>query len=73
MEQGSKQTIVTPDRLRIAASQCEVNGDWETAEVLNKAADMLVSLQAQNQAYRHALSTGVSINLVAKKRWLRKD
>lgn len=60
---------VTPERLRSAAAQAEVSGNWSEYELLNSAADRIIQLEAQNQAYRHALSHGVSINLIAKRRW----
>jgi hypothetical protein len=64
---------VTPEKLRAAASAAELRGDWDQVELFNAAADRLISLESQNQAYRHALSAGVSISLVAKKRWFKQN
>lgn len=69
----SMVVTVTPEKLREAASAAEIRGDWDQAEVLKQAADYLISLQAQNQAYRHALSSGVSINLVNRRRLFKRD
>lgn len=63
---------VTPEKLRQAAANAEVRSDWDTLELLNAAADRIIALEAQNQAYRHALSAGVTINMIAKKRWFKK-
>lgn len=64
-----QSTAVTPQRLRAAAADAELRGDWTTYELMFSAADRLLQLEAQNQAYRHALSNGVSINLISKRRW----
>lgn len=62
---------VTTDRLRTAAAQAELRGDWTESELMVAASDRIIQLEAQNQAYRHALSSGVSINLISKRRWFR--
>lgn len=62
-------SMLSPQRLRAAALQAESRGDWTEAELLNTAADRILQLEAQNQAYRHALANGVSINLISKRRW----
>lgn len=66
---------VTPERLRGAATQAELRGDWFEAELMQSCADKIIQLEAQNQAYRHALANGVSINLISKRRWfhIRSD
>lgn len=68
---------VTPDKLRLAAADAELRGNWEQVELFNAAADRLISLEAQNQAYRHSLQNGVSINLpetitVNRRPWFRR-
>lgn len=60
---------ITPEVLRAISAQAELRGDWNEVEILNAASDKLIRLEAQNQAYRHALSSGVSIKLISKKRW----
>lgn len=62
---------VTPERLRLAATDAELRGDWTEAALFNLTADLLIRLEAQNQAYRHALSSGVSIKLISKRKWFR--
>lgn len=66
---------VTPNALRAAAAQAELRGDWHIVELLVTASDRLLQLEAQNQAYRHALASGVSINFLEKRKrfTLRKD
>jgi hypothetical protein len=72
-EQGSNgERIVTPQKLRNAASQAELRGDWLEASLLLGASDRLIMLEAQNQAYRHALANGVSIKVITTKRRLFK-
>lgn len=66
---NANPTPVTPARLRAAAADAELRGDWVEAELLVSASDKLLQLEAQNQAYRHALANGVSINLISKRRW----
>lgn len=68
---GAQPTKVTPERLRSAAAEAELRGDWQEAELLVAASDKLIRLEAQNQAYRHSLANGVSIKFVAKKRWFQ--
>lgn len=70
-----RHTPATPKKLREAAADAELRGDWLEAALLVSASDVILQLQAQNQAYRHALSSGVSINLVSKRRWfnIRQD
>jgi hypothetical protein len=63
--------VVTPEKIKEMIAQAELRGDWNELELLQALHDKLLHLEAQNQAYRHALSTGVSINLVAKKRWFK--
>lgn len=70
---GAPPTRVTPDRLRAAAADAELRGDWEQAVLLVSVADRLISLEAQNMAYRHCLSAGVSINMVGKRRWFKRN
>jgi hypothetical protein len=60
--------VVTPERLRTEAAQAELRGDWAAAAMFVAASDKLISLEAQNQAYRHALASGVSIKVVTKSR-----
>lgn len=60
---------ITPEVLRVFANQAELDGDWDVAQLLEAVSDKLIRLEAQNQAYRHALSSGVSIKIVSKKRW----
>jgi hypothetical protein len=62
-------TEVTPDRLRAAAADAELRGDWPVVQLLMTASDRIIQLEAQNQAYRHALASGVSINLISKRKW----
>lgn len=50
------------EKLRAAAAQAELRGDWDIVELLNLAADRLISLEAQNVAYRQALTKDVVIN-----------
>ena len=64
---------VTPEKLRVTATQAELRGDWVDAELLNAAADRLIALEAQNQAYRHSLQNGVSIKIIGRKSWFRRD
>lgn len=66
---NANPTLVTPARLRTAAAEAELRGDWAEAELLVSASDRILQLEAQNQAYRHALANGVSINLISKRRW----
>lgn len=60
---------VTVDKLRQAAADAELRGDWVEASLLVSASDRIISLEAQNQAYRHALASGVSINMISKRHW----
>lgn len=69
---GAKSVRVTPERLRGAAAEAELRGDWEEAALLVSVADRLIMLEAQNQAYRHSLANGVSITMLQpKRRWFR--
>lgn len=74
-EREQKQVVqpmaVTSNHLRVAAADAELRGDWDQVQLLNSAADRLIQLESQNQAYRHALANGVSINIIAKRRWFR--
>lgn len=65
--------VVTPERIRQLIADAELRGDWEDVEVLTVLRDRLLQLEAQNQAYRHALASGVSINLVGKRKWFKRD
>lgn len=65
--------VVTPERIKQLIANAELKGDWEDAEILKVLHDRLLQLEAQNQAYRHALSSGVSINLVGKRKWFKRD
>lgn len=60
---------VTSKRLRLAATDAELRGDWVQADLFLQCSDRLLQLEAQNQAYRHALSSGVSIKLISKRKW----
>lgn len=64
-----RHTPVTVDKLRQAAADAELRGDWLEAALLVSASDRIIRLESQNQAYRLALSNGVSINLISKRRW----
>lgn len=66
-----RHTPVTVDKLRQAAVDAELRGDWLEAALLVSASDRIIQLESQNQAYRHALASGVSINLIAKRRWFK--
>lgn len=56
-----------PDKLRAAAAQAELRGDWDEASLFNQAADRILALEAQNVAYRQALTQDVIININTKK------
>jgi hypothetical protein len=62
----------TPEALRLEANQAELVGNWALKALLEATADRLLQLDAQNQAYRHALQSGVSINMVAKRHWFNR-
>lgn len=64
-----RPTAVTIQKLRQAAVDAELRGDWLEAALLVSASDRIIQLEAQNQAYRHALANGVSINMVSKRHW----
>lgn len=70
-----KRLVVTPEALRGAAAEAELRGDWLEAQLLVSASDRIIQLEAQNQAYRHSLANGVSINLISRRRWfhIRRD
>jgi hypothetical protein len=63
--------VVTPEVIDGIIARAELRGDWDDVEILKVLRDRLLQFEAQNQAYRHALSGGVSINLVAKRHWLK--
>lgn len=56
-----------PEKLRAAAAQAELRGDWDQAALFNMAADRIIALEAQNVAYRQALQSDVIININTKK------
>lgn len=56
-----------PEKLRAAAAQAELRGDWDEASLFHQAADRILSLEAQNVAYRQALTQDVIININTKK------
>lgn len=62
---------ITPQQIEVLIANMELRGDWADVELLKVLRDRLLQLEAQNQAYRHALSSGVSINMVGKKRWFK--
>jgi hypothetical protein len=62
------RTEVTSEKLRAAAADAELRGDWPVVQLLMSASDRIVQLEAQNQAYRHALASGVSIKVITKSR-----
>lgn len=64
-----RRTPVTIDKLRVAAADAELRGDWDVAALLVSASDRIIQLDSQNQAYRHALASGVSINMVSRRHW----
>jgi hypothetical protein len=71
---NAPHVVVTPERLRAEAAQAELRGDWLAASMLVAASDKLISLEAQNQAYRHALASGVNVKIINKnKRLLGRD
>jgi hypothetical protein len=63
--------VVTPEKVKQLVANAELRGDWDEYELLRSLHDKLLHLEAQNQAYRHALSTGVTINMIGKKRWFK--
>lgn len=65
--------VVTPEVIDAMISRAELRGDWDDVETMKVLRDRLLSLEAANQAYRHALANGVTINMVGKKRWLKHD
>ena len=63
---------VSSKALRLAANQAELRGDWGLKELLDATADKLIRLEGQNEAYRHSLQAGVSINMVGKRHWFNR-
>lgn len=57
----------TSEKLRAAAAQAELRGDWDQVELFNQVADEIIQLEAQNVAYRHALGQDVIIYINSKK------
>jgi hypothetical protein len=64
---------ITPEQVEGLIANMELRGDWGDAELIKSLRDRLLQLEAYNQAYRHALSSGVTINMIGKKRWFRNN
>lgn len=57
-----------PIKLRAAAAQAELRGDWDQVELFHQTADRMLALEAQNVAYRHALTKDTNIYINDKKK-----
>jgi hypothetical protein len=57
-----------PQQLREIASQSELRGDWEHAEILHDVADWIIRLEAQNQTYRQVFKNGLIVQINNYKR-----
>lgn len=62
---------MTPADVNQLIANAELRGDWDELEVLKVLRDKLIHLEGQNQAYRHALGHGVTINMIGKRRWFK--
>lgn len=64
---------MTVDKLRAAVNRLEEQGDWETAELVNAATDLIIIQDTKVKAYELALSKNVVIKIAGKKTWFNSE